>query len=313
MIWPFKRRSCSTIPQLLEVDTASIVRRARRMRFRVKTRALSALSGAYHGARPGVGLTFAELRAYEPGDDVRHLDWNVTARQGRPYVRRFVEERSLIVWLIVDVSASLRFGPAGGSKADRVAQAAALLATAAVQNSDRVGLALVSDHVEAEVVPASGDRHLARLIRVLVSTPTSSRKSDVTTGLVRLKRSARRALVIVLSDFLTAEPLPSGVWRRAARRHEGIALRAIDSREEALPDVGLIAVEDSESGFSQLVNTSSTKVRAHYAREAENRRRTFRQWCSATGVAGYDLPTEIDPIGPLTRIFNDRAARRGPS
>ena len=310
MIWPFNCRSRSTSP-LFEVDAASIVKRARRMRFRVKSGVLSGLTGAYHSARPGIGLTFAELRVYEPGDDVRYIDWSATARQGRPYVRRFFEERSLTVWLIVDVSASLRFGPAGASKADRVAQAAALLATAAVQNGDRVALALVSDHVEVEVVPASGDRHLARLIRALVATPTSSRKSDVTAGLVRLKRSARRALVIVLSDFLTTEPLPSGVWRRAARRHEVIALRAIDSREEALPNVGLIAVEDSESGVSRLVNTGSSSVRAHYSREALNRRAVFRQWCAATGVAGFDLPTALDPIGPLIRIFNDRAARRG--
>src|SRR5437764_8649645 len=151
MIWPFRRREAPARPASL--DAAAIVRRARRLRFRVRPDAVSQLAGAYLGARPGTGLTFAELRAYEPGDDVRHLDWNVTARQGRPYVRRFIEERSLTLWLIVDVSASLRFGPEGRSKADRAAQAAALLATAAAQNGDRVGLALVSDRVEAEVEP----------------------------------------------------------------------------------------------------------------------------------------------------------------
>ena len=281
------------------------------MRFRVKPGALSALTGAYHGARPGVGLTFAELRAYEPGDDVRHLDWNVTARQGRPYVRRFVEERSLTLWLIVDVSASLRFGPDGRTKADRVAQAAALLATAAVQNGDRVGLALVSDHIEAEVIPSGGDRHLARLIRTLVATPTSSRKSNVTAGLLRLKRAARRALVVVLSDFLSTEPLPSGLWRRAARRHEVIALRAVDPREETLPDAGLLALEDPESGSRRAVDTSRRKVREAYSQAAADRRAAFRGWCGATGIAGYDLPTEVDPIGPLTRIFNDVGLRRG--
>src|SRR5215210_6450107 len=115
-----------------ELDAATIVRRARRLRFRARPESVSALAGAYLGARPGTGLTFAELRAYEPGDDVRHLDWNVTARQGRPYVRRFIEERSLTLWLILDVSASMRHGPEGQTKADRASQAAALLATAAV-------------------------------------------------------------------------------------------------------------------------------------------------------------------------------------
>ena len=172
-LWPFAR-TAQPAP-LARVDAAAIVRRARRLRFRVRPEALSTLAGAYHGARPGVGLTFAELRAYEPGDDVRHLDWNVTARQGKPYVRRFTEERALTLWLIVDVSASLRFGPDGRSKADRAAQAAALLATAAAHNGDRVGLVLVSDRVEAELPPGAGPRHLARLIRALVATPTASR------------------------------------------------------------------------------------------------------------------------------------------
>ena len=129
--------------------------------------AVSQLAGAYHGARPGIGLTFAELRAYEPGDDVRHLDWNVTARQGRPFVRRFVEERALSLWLVVDVSASMRFGPERATKADRAAQAAALLATAAIQNGDRAGLILVSDRIELELAPAGGVRHLSQLVRAL--------------------------------------------------------------------------------------------------------------------------------------------------
>src|SRR6476620_4616470 len=153
MFWPFGTKKTEP-PRSSSVDASAIVRQARRMRFRVRPGAVSLLAGADHGARPGIGLTFAELRAYEPGDDVRHLDWNVTARQGRPYVRRYVEERSLTLWLIVDVSASLRFGPEGQSKADRAAQSAALLATAAVQNGDRVGLILVSDRVEAEVSPS---------------------------------------------------------------------------------------------------------------------------------------------------------------
>src|SRR3954454_1723160 len=159
MRWPFRRLSRAIPDRPPKVDATAIVRRARRLRFRVRPGAVSALSGAYLGARPGVGLAFSELRAYEPGDDVRHLDWNVTARQGKPYVRRFVEERALTLWLIVDLSASLRFGPDGRTKADRAAQAAALLATAAIQNGDRVGLSMVTDRVEAELEPGGGPRH----------------------------------------------------------------------------------------------------------------------------------------------------------
>src|SRR5689334_7663847 len=169
MIWPLGRKRKEPA-RSASLDAAAIVRQARRLRFRVKPGAVSLLAGAYHGARPGIGLTFAELRAYEPGDDVRHLDWNVTARQGRPYVRRYMEERALTLWLIVDVSASLRFGPEGRTKADRAAQAAALLAASAIRNGDRAGLALVSDRVEAELAPDGGARHLARLLRMLVAT-----------------------------------------------------------------------------------------------------------------------------------------------
>src|SRR4051812_46351916 len=310
MIWPLGKSKRRPEPPAVP-DAAAIVRRARRLRFRVRPEAVAMLAGVYHGARPGVGLMFSELRAYEPGDDVRHLDWNVTARQGRPYVRRFVEERALTLWLVVDVSASLRFGPEGRSKADRAAQAAALLATAAVRNGDRVGLAMVSDRVEAELPPGGGDRHLSRVVRALVATPTASRRTDLAVGLKRLRRSTRRALVVVLSDFLTTEPLSPGVWRRAARRHEVLALRLVDPREEALPDAVLIALEDAETGARRTVDSGSQRVRVAYARAAEARRAVFRRWCSSVGVAAFEVGTEADPIGVLTRTFNGRAAARG--
>jgi len=292
------------------LDAAAILRRARRLRFRVPSRAISAMAGAYLGARPGTGLTFAELRAYEPGDDVRHLDWNVTARQGRPYVRRFVEERALTLWLIVDVSASLRFGPDGHTKADRASQAAALLATAAVRNGDRVGLTLVSDRVEAELAPATGPRHLAQIVRALVATPTASRRTALTAGLSRLRRARaiRRALVVVLSDFLTAEPVAG--WRQSARRHKVLALRLVDPREETLPQSGLIALEDAELGTRRIVDSGSRRVRDAYARAALERRSAFRRWCVGAGIVGHEISTADDPIGPLIRIFSRRTARR---
>jgi uncharacterized protein (DUF58 family) len=292
------------------LDVAAILRRARRLLFRVPPRATTAMAGAYLGARPGTGLTFAELRAYEPGDDVRHLDWNVTARQGRPYVRRFVEERALTLWLIVDVSASLRFGPDGRTKADRASQAAALLATAAVRNGDRVGLTLVSDRVEAELAPATGPRHLAQIVRALVATPTASRRTALAAGLARLRRARgiRRALVVVLSDFLTPEPVAG--WRQSARRHKVIALRLVDPREEALPESGLIALEDAELGTRLVVDSGSRRVREDYARAAIERRSAFRRWCAGAGIIGHEIPTADDPIGPLMRIFSRRAARR---
>jgi uncharacterized protein (DUF58 family) len=310
MNWPFGARR-DPDPPVPEPDAAAIVRRARRLRFRVRPEAVALLASAYHGARPGIGLMFSELRAYEPGDDVRHLDWNVTARQGKPYVRRFVEERALTLWLIVDISASLRFGPEGRSKADRAAQAAALLATAAIQNGDRVGLSLVSDRVEEEFAPAGGPRHLARLLRALIATPAVSRGTALTAGLVRFRRSTRRALIVVLSDFLSEEPV--GVWRRVSRRHQVMALRLVDPREAILPDAGLLDLQDSERGTRRLVDTGSARVRATYSEAALRRQAEYRRWCSAAGLSGSDLSTVEDPIGPLIRLFNGRGRRRGPS
>jgi uncharacterized protein (DUF58 family) len=307
MFRPAVRRDDSSRPPPL--DASAIVRRARRLRFRVRPGAVSQLAGAYHGARPGIGLTFAELRAYEPGDDVRHIDWNVTARQGRPFVRRFVEERALSLWLVVDVSASMRFGPERTTKADRAAQAAALLATAAIQNGDRAGLVLVSDRIELELAPSGGVRHLSQLVRALVATPTSSPKTKLSVGLARVRRAARRAMLVVISDFITEEPV--GSWRRAARRHDTIALRIVDSREENLPKAGLLAVEDAEHGRSFMVDSSSAKVRRRYERAALERSQAFQRWCANSGIQAFTMATDVDPIIPLIELFSKRATRRG--
>jgi uncharacterized protein (DUF58 family) len=307
-LWPSWRGDTSAV-DAPKVDASAIVRKARRLKFRVRRGAVADLAGAYLGARPGSGLAFAELRPYEPGDDVRHLDWNVTARQGRPFVRRFAEERALTVWLIVDISASLRFGPDGRTKADRAVQSAALLATAAIQAGDRAGLALVSDRVEAELPPSGGVKQLARLVRALVATPSRSRRTALAAGLRGLARSRRRALVVVLSDFLTVEP--ASAWKTVARRHDVVAVRLIEPREQALPASGLVDLVDAELGTTRTVDAGSRRVRDAYARAAEGRTREFRRWCAASGVAGLDVSTAEDPISPLIRFFARRAHRRG--
>ena len=222
--------------------------------------AVSQLAGAYHGARPGIGLTFAELRAYEPGDDVRHLDWNVTARQGRPFVRRFVEERALSLWLVVDVSASMRFGPERKTKADRAAQAAALLATAAIQNGDRAGLILVSDRIEVELPPAGGVRHLSQLVRALVATPTTSPKTRLGVGLARVRRTARRAMIVVISDFLSEEPIVDLAPRGPAARHDRAAGRR-SPRGPSSPTPACWCSRTPRRGRPASIDTSSERVR----------------------------------------------------
>ncbi len=306
MPWPFRPSHPEPDQGPAPIDASAIVRRVRRLRFRA--RPANDLAGAYLGARPGTGLAFRELRPYEPGDDVRHLDWNATARQGRPYVRHFAEERAQVVRLIVDVSASLRFGPEGRSKADLAAQAAALLAAAALHGGDRVGLLLVSDRIEAEIPPAGTPRHLATLLRALVATPIASPATDLAAAMPHLGRTARRSLIVVLSDFLT--PLPEIPWSRVARRHQVFALRLVDPREETLPAAGLLTLEDAETGAKRLVDSDSRHVRTAHAEAAEARRTAFRSWCAATGIAGCDLSTEDDPLTPLIRFFRNRPRSR---
>jgi len=305
MFWPFRRQEP---PPRRAVDVETIVRRARRLRFRIRPEMVLQLAGAYHGARPGAGLTFAELRAYEPGDDVRHLDWNVTARQGKPFVRRFVEERSFVLWLVVDASASLRFGAEGRTKADRAAQAAALLATAAIHNGDRVGLMLVSDRVELELPPAGGVRRLSQIVRALVAAPTTSRKTRLREALGRIRRSSRRAMIVVLGDFEPEEPV--GPWRRATRRNDVIAVRVTHPLELKLPDVGTLAVEDAESGERLIVDARGAGRRRAYARDAEERRQAFIRWCAAAAIDGHSMSTETEPLQTLVAIFQQRASRR---
>ena len=305
--WPFGR---PPKPRPVPLDATAIVRRARRLRFRVKPGAVSQLAGAYHGARPGVGLTFAELRAYEPGDDVRHIDWNVTARQGRPFVRRFVEERALSLWLVVDVSASMRFGVERATKADRAAQAAALLATAAVQNGDRVGLVLVSDRIELELAPAGGVRHLSQLVRALVATPTTSPGTKLSIGLARVRRTARRAMLVVISDFIAEEP--SLTWRRAARRHDTIALRVVDPRENKLPDAGLLSSGRRRTRKETVRRLELAQAAAEVRRiRASIATQSFQRWCANSGIQPFTMMTDTDPIVPLIELFSRRNTRRG--
>jgi uncharacterized protein (DUF58 family) len=204
----------------------------------------------------------------------------------------------------------MRFGPEGQTKADRAAQSAALLATAAIQNGDRVGLLLVSDRIEAELNPGVGIRHLSQLVRSLVATPTSSSRTRLGVGLARIRRLHRRTMTVFISDFQFEEPV--ALWRQTARRHDLVALRLVDPRERSLPtDASLVRLEDAELGTRQTLDLRSRKVRAGFAAQAEEKRIGFTRWCAATGIDGFVLSTDVDPINPLIEIFSSRTARRG--
>jgi uncharacterized protein (DUF58 family) len=249
------------------------------------------------------------VRQYEPGDDVRAIDWNVTARMGTPYIKKYIEERELTVMLLVDVSASSDFTSSGLTKRELAAEVAATLAFAAVANGDRVGLIAFSDRIEKFVEPGKDRRHVLRIVRELLYLEPESRGTDLAAALAYFVRIVRRrAIVFVLSDFFDAGY--EAQLRAASMRHELIALTLNDPRESSLPDVGLLDVEDAETGVRATLDTSSRAVRATYAKRASGLRDQRRRTLAAVGVEEVALSTDRSYVEPLLRAFRSRERRR---
>ena len=285
-----------------------ILRKVRRIEIRTRHLVTDVFGGEYHSAFKGRGMEFAEVREYVPGDDVRTIDWNVTARAGHPFVKVFQEERELTVLFLVDQSGSQRFGSVARLKAELAAEAGALLALSAVQNNDKVGLALFTDEVERFVPPAKGRRHVLRVVREILFRTPEGKGTDLAGALDHLTRfQKRKAVVFVVSDFLT-----TGYERSlaiAARRHDVIALRLRDPREIELPRLGVMAVEDLETGARRLVDTSDRRVRRAFADRCAAAEETFSRTVRRTGVDHVDLWTDEDLVAPLAALFRRRVRR----
>lgn len=283
--------------------------RIRRIEIRARRLVANIFLGEYHSVFRGRGIEFSEVRQYEPGDDVRLIDWNVTARMGAPYIKKYIEERELTVMLAVDVSASSAFTSAGITKRELAAEVAATLAFAAIANGDRVGLLAFSDRVEQYVRPAKSRRHVLRIIRELLYLQPQGRSTDIGDALAYLARvTRRRAIVFVLSDFFDTGYEPA--LRAAALRHEIVALTLADPRERDLPDVGLLEVEDAETGERALLDTSSGRVRSAWARRGAELRDRRRKTLAALGVEEVALSTGASYVEPLLRAFRARETRR---
>lgn len=288
---------------------ADMLARIRRIEIRARRLVANVFLGEYHSVFRGRGIEFSEVRQYEPGDEVRAIDWNVTARMGTPYVKKYIEERELTVLLVVDVSASLAFTSAGMTKRQLAAEVAATLAFAAVANNDRVGLVTFSDRVEQFVPPGKDRTHVLRIVRELLYHEPQGRGTDVAAALSYVMRIARRrAIVFVLSDFF--DEGFERQMRAAATRHEVLALSLNDRREAELPDVGLLEVEDAETGARVLVDTSDSGVRAAFARRAAERAERRRRAFAAAGVEEIALATDRSYVEPLLRAFRARERRR---
>lgn len=267
------------------------------------------MAGQYHSVFKGRGMSFDEVRAYEPGDEPRLIDWNVTARTGIPHVKRFVEERELTVLIVVDMSGSMAFGTARDEKRVVAAKLAAMMAFSAVKNGDRVGLVAFTDEVEKFVPPKKGRKHVLRIIDEILSFDPVGRGTSIGTALRFVGNvTKRKAVVFLISDFLDANyERPLHV---TAGRHDLIPLTVVDPAEEDLPELGLLMIEDAETGEVQVIDTGSKSVREGYASEQKRRAAARDQDLKRYGVAPIRVPTDArDYAGPLLNYFRIRARR----
>ncbi len=285
-----------------------LMRKVRRIELRTTRLVDSLLGGAYHSAFKGRGMEFEDVREYVPGDDVRTIDWNVTARAGTPYVKSYREERELTVLLLVDVSSSEFFGSTSQKKNELVAEFGALIALAALRNDDKVGMALFSDRVERYVPPKKGRRHVLRLIRDLLAYEPESRGTSLAEALSFLgKVLRRRAVVFLISDFL-AEDFERDL-AAAKSRHDLVAVRVSDPREEVLPRVGLVTLEDAETGRTVVVDTGSTRFHERFAEAGDRARRRREDLLRSVGVDQLSIVTGRDYVPELSRFFRMRGKR----
>ncbi|MFO0559978.1 MAG: DUF58 domain-containing protein [Polyangiales bacterium] len=286
-----------------------ILKKLRRIEIHTARLANEQLAGSYHSVFKGRGLAFDEVRSYQPGDDVRFIDWNVTARTGEPYVKVFREEREMTVLLLVDASASQRFGTRVAKKSDIVAEIAAVIAFSAIKNNDQVGLVLFTDEVERVVSPRKGAKHVMRVVAETLGFQPQGRGTDLARALdVAGGISRRRAAIFVISDFLSAEPYEHSL-RIAAARHDLVPIVIGDPREDELVDVGIAYVEDLETGELVAVDTSSRAVREAYRREVAKQRTQRDALFKRLGVDSIAISTAQPYMRPLGEFFRRRAAR----
>jgi len=286
-----------------------LLRRIRRIEITTSRVVDELLAGQYHSAFKGLGMEFEEVREYQMGDDVRRIDWNVSARAGRPHVKTFREERELTVMLLVDMSASQSFGSGEQMKRDLVAEVCATLAFSAIKNNDNVGLICFTDRVEKFVPPRKGPRHVLRVIRELLAFEPEGSGTDIDAALEYLTRiQKRKCVAFLVSDF------EDEGWERAAqvarRRHDLIAVDIHDPRERDLPDVGLIELEDNETGELVLVDTGSARVRHSIAEHTRQQAEDRRQWMLSNKIDQLPLDTDQPFVETLSQFFRQREARR---
>ena len=288
------------------MEANELIKRVRKIE--IKTRGLSSniFAGQYHSAFKGRGMAFSEVREYQYGDDVRDIDWNVTARFNKPYVKVFEEERELTVMLLVDMSSSLDFGTSGMYKKDMVAEIAATLAFAAIQNNDKIGAIFFTDRIEKFIPPQKGRKHILYIIRELLGFEPESRHTDLIVPLQYLTNAIKkRCTTFLLSDFIDERDFKSALTI-ANRKHDVVAIQVYDKRVEELPDVGLMKMVDAESGEDMYIDTSSRMVREMHHKWWVERQQLLRDVFTKSGVDSISVRTDQDYVKSLMNLFAKR-------
>ncbi len=288
------------------METSELLKKVRKIEIKTRRLSRNLFTGGYHSAFKGRGMSFSEVRQYQFGDDIRAIDWNVTARTGEPHIKIFEEERELTVMLLVDVSGSSFFGTTGQLKQDVLTEICALLAFSADNNNDKVGLLLFSDRSELFISPKKGRQHMLRIIRELLNVQVSDRGTDLT-GAFQYTRNVlkKRSICFVLSDFWANGY--DAALRVLARRHDCVGIHCWDPRERKLPDVGLLKVRDAESGRQKWVDTTDPELRQHYAERFEDNRARAAAAFRRAGADFLSLQTTDSYASALLQFFEKRA------
>ena len=281
-------------------------------KIEIKTRGLSQniFAGEYHTAFKGRGVIFSEVREYQPGDDIRDIDWNVTARHNRPYVKVYEEERELTMMLLIDVSGSSDFGAVGETKKERIAEIAATLAFSSIQNNDKVGVIFFSDHIEKFIPPKKGRKHILLIIREIIDLVPTHKGTNIDVALKFMTNALKkRCSAFLLSDFIDTHDYFSSM-SIANRKHDLAAIQVYDRRDATMPDVGFVRVRDMETGSDRWIDTSSSQVRRAFDKAWYDRQQKIASDTARCGVDFVSVTTDEDYVKALLSLFHNRSARR---
>jgi len=287
------------------MDTKELLKKVRKIEIKTKGLSSQVFSGEYHSAFKGRGMAFSEVREYMPGDEIRTIDWNVTARFNHPYVKVFEEERELTVMLIVDISASESFGTKEMLKREVIAELCAVLAFSATQNNDKIGLILFTDQIELYVPAKKGKKHILRIIRELIEFQPTGKKTDIKEAIRYFTNMVKkRSIAFIVSDFID-EGFEDAL-KVANKKHDIVALKVEDEIEKELPNVGLIQLKDNETGQTKWINTSSKKARTKYKANALRRNGELKETFRKAGIDYTTIATNRPYIIPLMNLFKQR-------